>query len=129
MDRNRGLSAAAELAATRREGAWQRHSCRLLGGSVPPVPEVFLRHEPAPMEGARSPAESGGPVRNRPKRPSVISAIHSWHGCPSAEPCVRFGCPTSILLLGPSGLACLPHCEMLPRRPPRRPPSRTFKDC
>ena len=86
--------------------------------SAPPPPEGFLRHELAPMEGAPQPSRKGRPVRNRSRRPLVTSASHSCHGCPSAEPCVRFGYPTSILLLGPPSLACLSPCETLSRRPP-----------
>ena len=41
MDQNRTLSVAAELAATRREGFWQPHPCRPLGGFVPPNPRGF----------------------------------------------------------------------------------------
>ena len=41
MDRNRTLSVTAELAATRREGFWQPHPCRPLGGFVPPNPRGF----------------------------------------------------------------------------------------
>ena len=68
VDRNRTLSVAAELAATRREGFWQPHPCRPLGGSVPPNPRGILRHELAPMEGALQPSRK---ARHRVEPPQA----------------------------------------------------------